>query len=688
MEVVEVKKVKIEKNEDSKNIFDDLRHDFDEAKKAKTTIDRLINEWNDLYYAKVDTGNTGLNSGLGVKRKQNRSRIQIKEIAKQIEWQKPNITEPFVSSRNPIQVVDTKNDARSRHLEKWANHEFTEEFDREEFIDQLTDVLQREGTVWVQTSWETKKINDRIVLPSVTMEELMTNPQEPDEIEQNEDGTYKVEYNNIRLVRNNPDSTVCRNEHCFPDPGARTPAEMRFFAHIKLLTISDLKTMDWLDQDKVETLRERISSEDREDTDLGQERDADDEYYGHDTSYEPNDIVRKHIRIVEYWGYYDLNGDGIAEPMIAYWAEKYNINLGIEENPFPDKSIPFDRAVYSARPFSLWGNPLAFFLGENQRAKTGMVRGILDNMSLANNNQKFVMRGTLDYINFKRMNNGERHIIVNKADGIKDGSYNQIPSSVFNTLQMFTKESEDLAGVSSGGPALANELVSKDGSQMQLTMSQQRMAAVVRNISNLLRKMIGRWIQMAEIFLTDEQIMQIFGPNDEVDMNVFTLASSAKVKVRVGTEVNRNMKLQQYNMLMQQSKVLEEQLPPGAIKEMVAEMYDLFDMHEQANALRLYQPQPTPEEQQAKMLQLQNLQLENVKLQSEIDVMHKDVEARYMNAQARMMEAQANYGYKGAQTQEKLAKANSHQVEAALKPVEVENQVMKDQKSNQNNVGE
>ena len=77
----------------------------------------------------------------------------------------------------------------------------------------------------------------------------------------------------------------------------------------------------------------------------------------------------KHIRIVCYWGYYDLNEDGIPEPIIAYWPEKYNINLGIEENPMPDKAIPFDRSVYSARPFSLWGNALAFFLGDNQKAK-------------------------------------------------------------------------------------------------------------------------------------------------------------------------------------------------------------------------------------------------------------------------------------------------------------------------------
>ena len=662
----------ITEEERTKNIFDDLRHDFDEAKDAKTEIDELINEWNDLYYGVKRNKHGELTKG-----QPNKSSIVMKEIAKQIEWQKPNITEPFTSTRHPIQLIDPKNAERARVLEKWANYEFTQEFDREEFIEQAADVMLREGTVWVQTSWETKEENNRIIVPKATMEELMQNQEEPTEIEQNSDGTFRVEYNKVVMTRNNPDSKVQRNEHIFPDPGARAEGEMRFMSKIALLTIPDLRNIPGLDSEKIDALESRVSSEDKEDTTLGQTRNNDAEDYGHSINYEPNDVLRKHIRIVCYWGYYDLNNDGIPEPIIAYWPEKYNINLGIEENPMPDKAIPFDRAVYSARPFSLWGNALAFFLGDNQKAKNGIVRGIFDNMSLANNGQKFMQRGTLDYVNFKRLNNGERYIIVNKADGIQDGSYNQIPTSVFNTLQMFTKESEDLAGVSSGGPALSNDNVGKDGQQAQLTMSQQRMAAMVRNLSNLLRKMISKWLTMGEVFLTDDQIAKMFSPEEQVDMNVFSASQHAKVKVRVGTEVNRNMKLQQYNMLMQQANVLEGELPPGSMKEMVAEMFDLFDMHEKATAMRLYVKEPSKEEQMAQQMAVQKMQLENAKLQKEIEVMSRDVDARSMNAQARMMEAQANYGYKGAQTEEKYAKAQAHKVDSAMKPVQVENEIMK-----------
>ena len=660
-----------------KNVFSNLRHDFKAAKDAKNEIDELITDWNDLYYGVKRDKNGTLTMD-----KTNRSKFSMKEIAKQIEWQKPNITEPFTSTRTPIHISDPKSQSRAKNIEKWANHEFTTIFDREEFMDQVADVVLREGTVWVQSSWETKEENERTILPRVTMEELMQKTYDPDDIEQNSDGTYKVEYNKVSMTENNPDAKVMRNEHVFPDPAARTEDELRFICVRKLLTIPDLRRISIIPSEKIDTLESRVTSETREDTSLGLSRDIDAASYGYDDSYEPKDTPRKHIKIVEYWGYYDLDDDGLPEPIIGYFAEDYNIDLVVEENPMPDKALPFDRAVYSARPFSLWGNAAAFFIGDHQKAKNGMMRGIMDNMSLANNNQKFVTRGALDYVNFKRMTNGGRYIVVNKPDSIEDGQYNNIPPAVFTTMQMISEESKDLMGVNSGGPALSTSNVAKDGQQAQLTMSQQRMAALVRNLSNMLRKIIGKWITMGEVFLTDAQIFELFTEQDMVDMNAFSISKKAKVSVSVATEVNRNMKLQQYNMLMQQSKVLEQELPPGTLKEMVAEMYDLFDMHEQASELRAYNPEPSEEEKMAQQLQLQNAQLENQKLQMEIGVMQKDVEARYMNAQARVAEANANVEYKGAQSHEKMTKAQGHQIDSAMKPVEVENELMKTQQSN------
>ena len=64
---------------------------------------------------------------------------------------------------------------------------------------------------------------------------------------------------------------------------------------------------------------------------------------------------------------------------------------------------------------------------------------------------------------------------------------------------------------------------------------------------------------------------------------------------------------------MQQANALEGEMPPGAIKDMVAEMYDLFDMHEKATQIRAYQKQPSEVEIAAQQLQIENAKLENMK---------------------------------------------------------------------------
>jgi len=630
--------------------FDDLRYDYKKAKEAKTIIDNLIIEWDDLYNGKK----------FGGENKQ-KSQIVMKEIAKQIEWQKPAIMEPFTSTSNPIRLKTSKNEKRSRIMQKYLNGQFAGEFDREDFMDKLSDVLLREGTVWVRTGWdysETKKVE---VKPNVTMEDLLKEENEPSDIKQNKDGTFRAKYETTEMVRNIPTLEICRNEHIFPDPSARAMDECRFIIFKRFLTISELREADLYDEEKIDKLESKLQSSEREDTALGQVRDADDRDYGQDSTYQPKDASRKKVAILEYWGFYDLDGDGIAEPIVATWAEKEGCNLHIGENPYPSKKIPFERGVYSARPFSLWGNALAYFIGDNQKVKSGIMRGILDNMSNANNGQKFVQRGALDYVNFKRLRNGEKHIVVNKPDSIVDGSYNNLPQSIFTTMEMINQETKDLTG-NTGYNSFAQKDNSEDNPS-QLTMSQQRIAGTVRNIANVIGKSLKEWLSMAEVFLTNEQIEGMFTEQDAVDYFAFEDSTFVQTTVKVGTEATRSMRIQQLNMLMQQAKTLGERTPPDTIAALTAEMFELFDMYEKAEEIRNYKPEPNPMALKMQEIEMENKVLENQKLKAEIAKINSEVQLNGANTYSTIE-------YKQAQTAEKYAKAQSHKVSTALAPVD------------------
>lgn len=638
--------------ENKKKHYENIKHDFKIAKSAKTEIDDKIAEWNDLYIGKM-------------KNKENRSKYVAMELAKQIEYMKPNITEPFTNSSHPIRISTTKNEKRARIQQKYLNNEFTSEFGRVEFMEQLADIKLREGTVWVKTAWNYKEENKREVIEHVTMEEILQRGENPDKITQGENGKFTVEYNNIRCLKNSPDAIICRNEHIFPDPDARSHKELRYLCYRKHMTLSQLKESGKVTNDMLEKLKTSMNAGD--DTSLGSDRDSKAQSYGYKESANTKDVERQKVSIIEYYGYYDLNGDGIAEPVIAAWAEKQDVNLYFEENYLPNSDIPFYNDVYSAVPFSLWGNGVGFFIKDDQNAKTGIMRGIFDNMALANNGQKFIKQGTLDYINFKRMRNGEKHIFVNKEGGIEDGTFNQLPSSIQFVLGLVDKEVKEHTGVDAGSQSVSNANSGEDSSG-QLTLAQQRMAGMITSTSELLGKVFNDWLKMAEVFLNNEQIEALFTESEQQDIMAFEDSEYTKVSFKVATNAQRQIRLQQLNMLMQQAKALGQSMPAELINELVAEMFELFDMYDKAEALRTYRPEPSEQDLMMQELEMQKLQLENAKLQAEANELNAKAQSYGFKAQTEAVTVQANAQYKQAQSNEKNKKAQTHDINNAMAP--------------------
>jgi len=216
-----------------------------------------------------------------------------------------------------------------------------------------------------------------------------------------------------------------------------------------------------------------------------------------------------------------------------------------------------------------------------------------------------------------------------------------------------------------------------------MTMAQQRIAGTVRNLSNVIGKALKEWLTMAEVFLTNEQIIDLFSPKDAQDILSFEESKFTQISVKVGTEATRMARIQQINMLMQQSKVLGEQTPPDTVTELTAEMFELLDKYDEAEKIRAYEPQPDKVEQQMKQLAVEKLQLENELIRAEIDNLRSQAGLDRSDAMTRQADAQAGMEYKKAQTAEKYAKAQSHQVETALKPVHAINEAEKTKQKKQ-----
>ena len=642
-------------------LFKLFKHDFDLAKRAKVEIDQLISQWNDLYYGKT-TGN---------------KKLLMKEVAKMIESMKPSITEPFLHTSNPIRVARAGNFASKAEVENYANGVFAGELDREEFINDIVDIILREGTVWTRTGWQ-RETSMKEISNIVSSEELFSmdvDTANSNLVEVGPDQFKLTERQKITL-RNNPNSRVCRNEHCFPDPSARQRKEMNFFCEKRYVTYYDLVKMGIFPKAKLNLLKAKIlSGEASGHFDKGVlevSRDERASETGVDTENRSGDLNRVKVQLIEYWGFYDVEDNGKRTAMVASWIQEYDLLLEIAENPYPSEKIPYENAVYSSRPFSLWGNAVAFFIGENQNVKNGLTRSILDSAALANAGQKFIQRGAVDFTNFARLKNRERYVMVNKPDGIQEGKFNNIPASTFSLLELVNRESGQQTGVDNA-PAVSGSQIGKEDGNQQLTLSQQKMVSIVRTISGLLGRNVKEWLEMAEVFLEDDQIIEMFSndnnsENDQYDINAFRNSRGTVLSVTVGTTVAKQQELHNLNMLMQQSKVLGEQLPEGHINKLVARMFDLFDMYEEATALRTYVPKPDPMEEQMMQIEMQKQMLEVQLLQAQIQEVGSKVQMNSATAGAKTLDSQAGAAYKQAQSGEKLAKTESHQVDSALRP--------------------
>ncbi len=621
-----------------KEILNDIKKELKRATSAKTIIEGKISDWNDAYDGK-EYGNEVIG----------RSSMVMKDVAKQIEWQKPNITEPFTSTENPVgtSALNAKSDKAATASENVLNYQYTSQFDRYSFMDTLANVLSREGTVWVRTGWEFKEGLEEKRLTRVDMNTIMQVQEEPTEITQNDDGSFNAVYQRKTIVRNQPTAKVWKNEDIFPDPLADSESTLGFVIGRSKMTITEMRNNPNFDQAAIDTIG-TVDPQLYNDSALGADREAKGYDYGSDPANSEIQNNKKYF-VYEYWGEYDINGNGISEQICFVWVDRVDVVLQSEENFLPGKRNPFISTPYSAVPFSLWGNGLPAFIEDNQKIRTMLMRGILDNMSLSNNGQKFIQKGTLDYTNWKRMKSGNKYIQVNKLDGITDGSFHELPQSVYNLYNMIAEDSEALTGISKMAQGLDPGSVANTaaGVQTMASMTQKRMLDVVRNISNLMTKVFTRWNDYNKMFLDVIEINNFSGVSQ---YEAADLKGDYHISLTVATDTNKQTKMQQYNLMLQQSASMAGSVPPQLMNMIYSKMLDLFDEPGMAEAVRTYQPQPDPHTESMKQAEL---------AQAQADVQDTQSNALYK---------QANAGAKQKDIEKSDSEIDSMDMETTLSP--------------------
>lgn len=607
------------KNLKLKDILQNLKWDLKQSEIKKKYLDEKIKVWKREYNGEP----------YGNERK-GRSQIVSRDIKKQSEWQHAALIDPFVSSNDiikcsPVTFEDRK---AAEQNELVLNTQFCRQFDRYNFMTKALKVLDQEGTMVVQTGWEYEDAEEEVEVPIIAIDPMSGQPIQI--------GTKKEKQTVIK--KNQPTAKVCRNEDIFIDPTCMDNMdECQFVIHRYETNISTLKA-----DGRYKNL-DKINLSSAEATNNGEQ------YYPEDTTYfRFKDDPRKKIVVYEYWGNYDVNGDGIAEPIVCAWVNDTVIRLS--SNPYPDGKPPFLVVPFSSVPFQMQGESHSEMLSDTQKVKTAILRGIIDNMAQSTNGQKGMKKGALDVVNRKKFLAGENFEFNNSPQDFFDGSYNEIPGSAFNMYTLMSGEAESMTGVKSFGSGITGTALgggSATAARGALDATAARRLNIVRNVAeNLIKPMMRKWMAMNAEFLDEAQIFRI--TNDQfTEVKRDDLEGVIDIDIQVSTNEDNQSKAQEIGFLLQTIGPNED---PGIRKILMAQVLRLHKMPDAAKMIEEYQPQPDPMVQQMQQLEMQKLQAEIAERQSRAQ--ENGVDMRMKTAKAALDEAKARATHSGADLQD------------------------------------
>ena len=590
--------MKVKKSE----LLNALKADLKAADTLKGEQDASIAKWRAEY-----NGDPYGNESKG------KSAIVSRDIKKQSEWQHATIVDPFVSTSDVIKCIPItfEDEAAAKQNELLLNTQFCRKFDRFNFISKAVKVLDREGTLVVQTGWD---YEDEEVISLV------------DTVEVNEFGMEVVverEVTETVVKKNQPTAKVCRNGDIYIDPTCQDNLDASQFVIYRYE--SDLST---LKKDGRYKNLDKVARDGNADLDY----DNPDE-----TEFRFSDEPRKKLIVHEYWGNYDVDNDGIAEPIVCAWINDTIIRL--QSNPYPDGKPPFIVVPFNSIPFKLHGEANAELIGDNQKVKTAIIRGVIDNMAQSNNAQVAVRKGSLDPINRKKFLNGNNFEYNGAPNDFWQGSYNAIPSSAFDMIGLMNNEIESITGTKSfsGGINSGSLGNTATGARGALDATATRRMNIVRNVSeNLIKPLIRKWMAYNSEFLEDEEVVRVTN-SEFVPIRRDDLDGRVDIDVTISTAEDNAAKSQELSFLLQTLGPNED---PSVRRDIMADIMELMRMPEQAKRIRDFKPEPDPMQEQLKQLELDRLSLENKLLEARVNNFDADAEENRADVELKRNKAQ------------------------------------------------
>lgn len=550
--------------------------------------------------------------------KPHKSNIVHKLIKKTNEWRYPSLEEPFLSNNNLFELDGTtiyEDDVEE--MNQIINHQFTKEMDRVDFINKYIRNVGDQGTAILKVGWdvrfmtETKKIHvseyDKSTHIINMDKSLLTK----------EDIANKIMVVDIQhKVKNSPEVEICKLGSIHFDPSCGGDLEKsRGILHEIDTTLSEL-----VEDDRYSNLGSIKLS------DINSEI-ANSSMYTENTLLSDvsiTDIPRRPIKVNEYWGEYDIDGDGVVEQVVIAWVGETIIRM--EENPYPLQEKPFVLVQYLGTKDN-YGSTDAELLTDNQDLLSAIARGTIDTFSRTANGQTVTTKGAFDVVQQDKLDNGE-HCKINEGYNVQDSvhtiKYPEIPQSIENFSYKYQKESEALTGVVGFGSGINGNAMGSTATAVRSAMDavSKRELSILRRLASGLTKVARKVIRLNIEYLEDTDIQLITG-KEEVFLKRTQFQSLAHVNINISTPELNASKAEQLSFMLQ---TLGNNIGSEITFLILAKINRLNGMEDLAYKIESYKPEPDPHLQE-----MQKLEIEEKKA----DILLKKAEAMERMANAR-----------------------------------------------------
>jgi len=597
----------------------DLKADHDSARVAHQVHTDEVDAW-----LRVLDGDQTINA------KRGRSKLVPRLARKQAEWRYAALSEPFLSTDDLFntspQTFEDKEAAVQNGM--LLNYQLNCRMDKVSFIDNYIRTAVDEGTVVVRVGWEFEE-DKRKVYEDIMEVQVVAGPD--GQPMQQEVKTGERAKTKTITTKNQPVLTVCDYNNLVLDPTCEGDIEKANFAIYSFETsLSELKKDGrYKNLDDINFESASVLSE------------PDHAVNSDDDSFTFKDKARKKVIAREYWGYWDIDDTGEVKPFVATWVGSTFIRL--EENPYPDKKLPFVLVQYLPRRKNIYGEPDAALIEDNQKIVGAVTRGIIDIIGRSASGQQGIRKDALDVTNARKFERGEDYKFnanVDPKQAFHMEVYPEIPRSALEVLNMQNNDAEALTGVKAFTQGISGQALgaTATGIRSALDATSKRELGILRRLSNGLNQIGRKVISMNSEFLEDEEIVRI--TNEEfVAINRNDLGGKYDIKLNISTAEADEQKASELAFMLQ---TMGNTMPPEMSFMILADIAKLRKMPDLAKRITEYQPQPDPMAQQKAQLELALLQAqvanETAKgRENEVDVALKTAKTETEQAKARSM---------------------------------------------------